>query len=103
MGKPYAPFDEAGAGNELTVGLVRHSPRKQGDTDRTGLRSVAPALDPTDGDLRLVLAAYHMGPTRVSKILRDHPGLESEELIERHANRTTRRYVRKVLANPDWP
>ena len=32
-GKPPAGFDVAGAGNQLTVRLVRHSQRKQGVTD----------------------------------------------------------------------
>ena len=47
-GKPPAPFDVAGAGNGHTVGLVRHSQRKRGVTDRPGLRRTAPVLDPTD-------------------------------------------------------
>ena len=46
-GKPHAACDVAGAGNGLTVRLVRHSHRKQGETDRPRLRSTAPALDPT--------------------------------------------------------
>ena len=44
----HAACDVAGAGNELTVRLVRHSHRKRGETDRPRLRSTAPALDPTD-------------------------------------------------------
>ena len=47
-GKPHAACDVAGAGNGLTVRLVRHSHRKRGETDRPRLRSTAPALDPTD-------------------------------------------------------
>ena len=46
-GKPHAACDVAGAGNGLTVWLVRHSHRKRGETDRPRLRSTAPALDPT--------------------------------------------------------
>ena len=42
-----AACDVAGAGNGLTVRLVRHSHRKRGETDRPRLRSTAPALDPT--------------------------------------------------------
>ena len=38
----------AGVGDGLTAGLVRHSQRKRGATDRLSLRSTAPALDPTD-------------------------------------------------------
>ena len=45
--KPHAACDVAGAGNGLTVRLVRHSHRKRGETDRPRLRSTAPALDPT--------------------------------------------------------
>ena len=52
-GNPHAAFEWAGAGNELTERLVRHSQRKQGATDRSILRSTAPALDPTDLDVGL--------------------------------------------------
>ena len=38
-GNPHAGFDAAGAGNQLTVRLVRHSQRKRGATDRPDLRS----------------------------------------------------------------
>src|SRR5437667_12653470 len=52
-GKPIAGnrhdgFEEAGAGTQLTVWLVRHSQRKRGATDRLNLRSMAPVLDPTE-------------------------------------------------------
>ena len=47
-GKPPARFDVAGAGEGHTVGLVRHSQRKRGATDRLDLRCTTPALDPTD-------------------------------------------------------
>src|SRR5215469_15067442 len=46
-GNPPAGFDVAGAGNQFTVRLVRHSQRKRGATDRSDLRSTAPVLDPT--------------------------------------------------------
>jgi hypothetical protein len=36
---PHATCDVAGAGNRLTVRLVRHSQRKRGATDRPDLRS----------------------------------------------------------------
>ena len=49
-----AACDVAGAGNGLTVRLVRHSHRKRGETDRPRLRSTAPALDPTATGRRLV-------------------------------------------------
>src|SRR5215831_13146713 len=38
-GNPHATCDEAGAGNRLTVRLVRHSQRKRGEMDRPNLRS----------------------------------------------------------------
>src|SRR5262249_58097554 len=40
----------AGVGDGFTAGLLRHSQRKRGATDRPGLRSTAPALDPTLGE-----------------------------------------------------
>src|SRR5713226_5343009 len=39
-GNPHAGFDVAGAGNRLTVRLVRHSQRKRGATDRLSLRGI---------------------------------------------------------------
>jgi hypothetical protein len=51
-GKPPAPFDVAGVGDGFTAGLLRHSQRKRGATDRPSLRNTAPALDPTEGSLR---------------------------------------------------
>src|ERR1700686_5412209 len=47
-GKLHGGFDAAGTGNGLTVRLMRHSQRKQGETDRPDLWSTAPVLDPTD-------------------------------------------------------
>ena len=54
-GKPsarngHARFDAAGAENQLTIRLVRHSQRKRGATDRSNLRSLASVLDPTFGE-----------------------------------------------------
>jgi hypothetical protein len=46
-GNLHAGFDVAGAGNQLTVWLMRHSQRKRRATDRPNLRGVAPVLDPT--------------------------------------------------------
>ena len=51
-GNPHAAFEVAGAGNQLTVLLVRHSQRKQGETARLNLRSRAPVLDPTKDAIR---------------------------------------------------
>ena len=66
-GKPIAGnrhdgFEVAGAGNQLTVRLVRHSQRKRGATDRLNLRSVAPVLDPTlDGILNYCRTKVRFG------------------------------------------
>jgi hypothetical protein len=38
-GNPHATCEVAGAGNQLTVRIVRHSQRKRGATDRPDLRS----------------------------------------------------------------
>ena len=46
-GKQHAGFDAAGAGNQLTVRIMRHSQRKRRDPARLNLRSMAPVLDPT--------------------------------------------------------
>jgi hypothetical protein len=46
-GNPHAGCDVAGTGNGFTVGLVRHSQRKRGETVRLDLRNTAPVLDPT--------------------------------------------------------
>ena len=59
-GNPHVACDEAGAGNELSEWLVRHSQRKRGATDRPVLRSTAPVLDPTR--LRI---CYTFGPGRI--------------------------------------
>jgi len=44
-GNPHAGCDVAGTGNGFTVGLVRHSQRKRGETARLDLRNTAPVLD----------------------------------------------------------
>lgn len=54
-------------------------------------------LDRFDGDVRLALAAYNAGPTRVSKLIRRHG--PSYENIRPHLPRKTRAYVQRVL---DW-
>ena len=58
MGKPYASFDVAGAGDGLTVGLVRHSHRIRKATDRPDLRGTAPVLDPTLGGAHREVGPY---------------------------------------------
>jgi len=57
-------------------------------------------LDRFGGDVHLAVAAYHMGPTRVAKILAEHPGLSAAELLAQHAPASTRWYARQVLGEP---
>ena len=45
----------------------------------------------------LALAAYHMGPTAVSRARRKHPQLSSQQLVDRAAGSKTRAYVANVL------
>src|ERR1700687_5734931 len=54
-GNPLATCDVAGAGNQLTVRIVRHSQRKRGATDRPDLRSNGTSPRP-----------YRAGPMRRS-------------------------------------
>ena len=49
------------------------------------------------GDVHLVVAAYHMGPTKVQSLLDQHPGLTGTELVDEFAKSATRAYVRKIL------
>jgi len=68
-GNLHAGCDVAGTGNGFTVGLVRHSQRKRGETARPDLRNTAPVLDPT-GQCSLIcievnrLCREHTAPTR---------------------------------------
>ena len=71
-GKPHAACDVAGAGNGLTVRLVRHSHRKRGETDRPRLRSTAPTLDPTGSlDRKKITQAFRrLGSQRSTTVAR---------------------------------
>lgn len=51
-----------------------------------------------DGDLWLVLAAYHMGPTRVARLRREHPKLTSQQLVTRFGGPQTRAYVKTITS-----
>ncbi|MEM9417421.1 MAG: lytic transglycosylase domain-containing protein [Planctomycetota bacterium] len=63
-----------------------------------GTRYLSYLLGRFDGDEMLALTAYHMGPTRVSRIQREHPGITPDEILEQHAGPQTRAYVRRVLS-----
>ena len=54
-------------------------------------------FDRFNGDPHLVVAAYHMGPTRVQTLRKENPGITGKQLVDQFANPTTRAYVRKVL------
>lgn len=62
-----------------------------------GSTYLAMLFDRFDADAPLALAAYHMGPTRISQLQREHPTLDSQDLIDQHAGPQTQAYVRKVL------
>ncbi len=54
-------------------------------------------LERFGGDTYLALAAYNMGPTKLSRLRREQPGLSSRQLVEKHAPTETRRYCRRIL------
>ena len=53
--------------------------------------------DRFDGDAHLVLAGYHMGPTRVARYRAANPGISGKELVKRFAGPQTRAYCAKIL------
>ncbi len=63
-----------------------------------GTRYLAYLLNRFDDDVTLALAAYHMGPTRVSKLRRENPKLSPNELVEKFAGPKTKAYVKRVKA-----
>lgn len=65
---------------------------------KVGTAYLAYLLERFDGDRTLALAAYHMGPTRVAKRLRENPGMSSADLVAKHGGPKTRAYVKRVLA-----
>ncbi len=65
---------------------------------RVGTTYLAYLLDRFDGDARLAVAAYHMGPTRVADLRRKHPQMSSEQLVDRFGGPQTRAYVKRVVA-----
>ena len=66
---------------------------------RIGTTYLAYLLDRFDDDRTLALTAYHMGPTAVRRIQREHPGITPQALLSDHAGPQTRAYVRRVLAD----
>jgi soluble lytic murein transglycosylase len=64
---------------------------------KVGTRYLAYLHDRFDNDRTLALAAYHMGPTRVARLRREHPHLSPAELVAQKAGPQTRAYVKRVL------
>ena len=58
-------------------------------------------LERFEGDTKLALAAYHMGPTAIARLRREHPALSTDELLkldgENQVGSKTRAYVKKVM------
>jgi hypothetical protein len=62
-GNPLVTCDVAGAGNQLTVWLVRHSQRKRGATDRPDLRSNGASPRPTGrSQLEVICSSFAPEP-----------------------------------------
>lgn len=58
-------------------------------------------VDRFGGNLRLALAAYNMGPTKLRRILTAHPGRSVEHILEQDVPRETCYYVAAVLDEAD--
>ncbi len=69
---------------------------------RVGTAYLRQLFDRFDGDAYLALAAYNMGPTRVARMIQDHPGLTGRQLVEQFAPEVTRRYCRDILGNAEF-
>lgn len=67
-GNQHDGFEVEGAGNQLTVRLVRQSQRKRGESDGPNLPSMAPVLDPTTNPAgsRIVLTELETDTTKNS-------------------------------------
>ena len=91
-GKQHAGFDEAGAGNQLTVRIMRHSQRKRRDPARLNLRSMAPVLDTTAStDVPFArtfeertLFVYGKNGTESVTVAREYRGDEDNRMNLRH-------------------
>lgn len=64
---------------------------------RLGTTYLRMQVDRFGGDLHLALAAYNMGPTRLAKIRKAHPGLSGRQIVEKHTFPVTARYCRQIL------
>ncbi|MFK7790127.1 MAG: lytic transglycosylase domain-containing protein [Phycisphaeraceae bacterium] len=64
---------------------------------RVGTLYLAYLMDRFDGDVALAVAAYHMGPTAISRGQRKYPNLSPRDMIDKHGGPQTRAYVKKVL------
>jgi hypothetical protein len=98
-GYPHATCDEAGAGNRLTVRLVRHSQRKRGATDRLNLRS-------NGASPRLIVGPETKLWIRIEEVLKAHSSRvcpqafhRPKHLIEVLFERASRCYELPVLTH----
>ncbi|MBT3199044.1 MAG: lytic transglycosylase domain-containing protein [Phycisphaerales bacterium] len=53
--------------------------------------------DRFDGDAYMILAAYHMGQTRVARHRNANPGISGKELVAKFAGPQTKAYCAKIL------
>ncbi|MEM1097535.1 MAG: lytic transglycosylase domain-containing protein [Planctomycetota bacterium] len=68
---------------------------------KVGTAYLAYLLDRFGGDRTLALAAYHMGPTRVARHVRENSAMSSAELVAEFGGPKTRAYVKRVLAEAE--
>jgi len=64
---------------------------------RVGTTYLAQLLRRFDYDLKLALASYHMGPTKIGQVRARNPGLSAEDIIKAVAGPKTRAYLDNVL------
>ncbi len=93
----------------ITLAEVKDRRRLVGEGDlydpeynlKVGCAYLAQLWQRFDGDPAAVMAAYHMGPTKVAQWLAKHPGADGAALLASSATGPkTRAYVTQVLA--EW-
>jgi soluble lytic murein transglycosylase len=86
---------------ELARGLGLRAPSltSPGDNLRLGSRYLRQMIQRYDGRVERALAAYNAGPTRVRNWTAGHPGMSSEDFVERIPFQETRHYVMTILTS----